>query len=118
MKLFLIAAALILTLTRAHAAEDTKLDCTAWEGWQNEQKTQYLAGYNDAVGLLGLGGAVGGESAEGVQKVIFALWPQGYNLGKLADDLDKVCLTEPFKKMRLNFVILGLAGRVQRENTK
>ena len=118
MKSFFIAAVLFLTFTRAHAAEDVKADCTAWGGWENEPKTQYLAGYNDAVGLLGLGGAVGGESVQEVQKVIYALWPQGYNLGKLADELDKICLTEPLKKMRLNLVILGLAGKVQRENAK
>ncbi len=117
MKLFFIAAALFLTFARAHAAEDVTLDCRTWGGWKDEQKTHYLLGYNDVVALFGLGGAVGGQSSQEVQQMISTFWPQGYNLGKLADELDKLCQTEPLKKMRLNLVIAGLA-KVQRENAK
>ena len=37
-------------------------------------------------------------------------WPAGYNLGKLGDELDKLCPKDPFKKMWLGLVISGIAA--------
>src|SRR5438046_1113540 len=81
---------------------DAKIDCTMWKAWNNEQKTLYLVGYSDAIGIIGFGGAIGGKSPEEIQKIISALWPQGYNLGKLGDELDKLCPTAQFQKMRVS----------------
>lgn len=114
MKSFLIATTLLLSIVASIYAEDAKIDCTIWGAWSNEQKTLYLAGYNDAVAMLGVAGAIGGKSPTEIEKVIYTMWPQGYNLGKLGDELDKLCPTPVFKKMRVSLVISGIAEKVRR----
>ncbi|SRR6266498_4651918 len=112
----LLILLLVATSLQSDAQQEaTKIDCTMWGLWHNDQKTTYLVGYGDAVGLLGFAGAVGGKSPEEVQKIIYAMWPQGYDLGKLGDELDKLCPTAPFKKMRVSLVISGLAVKAQRK---
>lgn len=74
----------------------------------------YLAGYNDAIGIVAFGGAAGGGSPEDTQKLIHTLWPRGYNLGNLGDELDKLCPTTAFQKMRISLVIAGIAAKAQR----
>lgn len=74
----------------------------------------YLVGYADVIGIIGFGGAVTGKSPEEIKQTVAALWPQGYNLGKLGDELDKLCPTAAFQKMRISLVITGLAVKAQR----
>ena len=64
--------------------------------------------------MLGFAAAIGGKSPDEIQKIVAVMWAQGYNLGKLGDELDKLCPTPPFKKMRLNLAISGIAAKVQR----
>jgi hypothetical protein len=96
-------------------AEDTKIDCSMWRVWNNEIKTSFLVGYSEAIGMMGFAAAAGGESPDTIQKVIHAMWPHGYNLGQLGDELDRLCPTPPFEKMRLNLVIAGVAAKVARQ---
>lgn len=114
MKAFLIALALLLAIGGWSLAQDPRIDCATWGSWGNEQKTLFLAGYSESIAMLGFAGAVGGQSADAISKVIHAMWPQGYNLGNLGDELDKLCSMPAFNKMRVNLVISGVAAKVQR----
>ena len=114
MKIFLVGIGAIFLFSQQSFAQDSKIDCTVWGEWTNEQKTMYLAGYSDAVAILGIAGAIGGKSPDEVVKIVGSMWPQGYNLGKLGDELDKICGAKPFDKMRVNFAIAGLAAKVQK----
>ena len=115
-RFILIGAFLLFTAGTATAQQpqDVKLDCKMWLNWTNEQHTLYLAGYGDAIGILGFGAAASGKSPEEIRQLVNSLWPQGYNLGKLGDELDKLCPTAPFQNMRLSLVITGLAVKAQR----
>lgn len=75
----------------------------------------YLAGYSDAVAMMGFAAAASGASPETNRKVMAAMWPEGYRAEKVADELDRLCLREPFTKMRISLVMSGIAVRVQRE---
>lgn len=114
MKAILIATALLLAPIALSLAEDSKIDCVMWGVWNNEQKTMFLVGYSDAIAMLGFAGAVGGKSPDEIHKMINTMWPQSYTLGKLGDELDKLCPTSAFKKMRVNLVISGIATKAQR----
>lgn len=114
MKTLLLGVGFLLSLVQLGYADDVKTDCTMWTAFTNEHKTMYLVGYSDALGVLGFGLATSGKSPEEIQKVTYTMWPQGYNLAKLGDELDKLCPTPVFKKMRVNLVITGLAAKVQR----
>lgn len=115
MKIFLFVGVLLLgSFGWSYGQQDPKIDCTMWGAWNNEQKTLYLAGYSDAIGMIGFAVAVGGRSPDEIKKVIHAMWPEGYNLGNLGDELDKLCQKDPFKKMRLSLVISGIAGKEAR----
>jgi hypothetical protein len=89
MKTFVVVILLFFGFGSADSAEEIKIDCTMWRTWNNDQKTMYLAGYNDAIGIAAFGGAAGGGSPEDTQKLIHTLWPRGYNLGNLGDELNR-----------------------------
>ena len=128
MKVLLIATALLLAFVGSSLAEDPRVDCAMWGVWSNEQKTMFLLGYSESVDMLR--GPVGvltaierhfaGQLLEDVIKVLKSMvdkmWPQGYNLGKLGDELDKLCPTPDFKKMPVNLAISVVALRVRRPN--
>jgi len=113
-----IAASLILILTTygftQESKQDQKIDCNIWRVWTNEQRTLYLVGYSDVIAIISFSGAVSGKSPEEINQIVHALWPKGYNLGQLGDELDKLCPTQPFKNMRVSLVITGLAVKANR----
>ena len=114
MKRLVISIGLLFIISGSGYAEEFKIDCKIWIAWKNEQKTIYLAGYVDALGMLGVVLAADGKSPVEIQKAMNPMWPQGYNLGKLGDELDKLCPAPVFNKMRLTLVISSITARAPR----